>query len=56
MLLELKQPAQALKEFEASALDNPSRFRGIHGAALAATQAGDKAKAHAYYGKLPVRN
>ena len=56
MLLELKQPAQALREFEASALDNPNRFRGIHGAALAATQAGDKAKAHAYYGRLPVRN
>jgi hypothetical protein len=56
MLLELGQPAQALKEFEASALDNPNRFRGIHGAALAAAQAGDAAKAHAYYGRLPVRN
>ena len=56
MLLELGQPAQALKEFEASALDNPNRFRGIHGAALAATRAGDAAKAHAYYGRLPVRN
>jgi hypothetical protein len=56
MLQELKQPAQALKEFEASAVDNPNRFRGTYGAALAAAQAGDAAKAHAYYGRLPVRN
>jgi tetratricopeptide (TPR) repeat protein len=52
MLLELKQPAQALKEFEASALDNPNRFRATYGAALAAAQAGDPAAARAYYAKL----
>ena len=52
MLLELKQPAQALKEFEASANDNPKRFRGTYGAALAAAQAGDAAKARDYYAKL----
>jgi len=52
MLLELKQPAQALKEFEASAMHNLNRFRNIHGSAVAATQIGDAAKAHAYYAKL----
>jgi tetratricopeptide (TPR) repeat protein len=52
MLLQLKRPAEALKEFEASEADNPKRFRGTHGAALAAAQAGDAAKARAYYAKL----
>ena len=52
MLLELKQPAQALKEFEASARHDPNRFRGIYGSALAAAQAGDAAKARANYAKL----
>jgi hypothetical protein len=51
MLLELKQPAVALKEFEASSADNPNRFRGIYGAALAAAQAGDTAKARSYYAR-----
>ena len=52
MLLELKQPAQALKEFETSAQHDPNRLRGTYGSALAATQAGDAAKARAYYAKL----
>jgi Tfp pilus assembly protein PilF len=52
MLLELKQPAQALKEFEASAAHDPNRFRGTYGSALAAAQAGEPAKARAYYAKL----
>jgi hypothetical protein len=52
MLLELKQPAQALKEFEASQLREPNRFRGFYGAARAAEAAGDKAKAAEYFGKL----
>jgi hypothetical protein len=52
MLLELKQPAQALKEFEESARHDPNRFRGIYGSALAAAQAGDAPKARAYYSKL----
>jgi hypothetical protein len=52
MLLELKQPAQALKEFEVSAQHEPNRFRGTYGSALAAAQAGDMAKARAYYAKL----
>jgi tetratricopeptide (TPR) repeat protein len=52
MLLELKQPAQALKEFELSAQHDPNRFRGTYGSALAAAQAGDMAAARAYYAKL----
>lgn len=52
MLLELKQPAQALKEYEASQLREPNRFRGYAGAARAADGAGDRAKAREYYEKL----
>ena len=52
MLLELKQPALALKEFEASQLREPNRFRGFYGAASAAEAAGDKQKAAEYFGKL----
>ena len=52
MLLELKQPAQALKEFEASHVREPNRFRGYSGAARAAEAAGDRRKAADYYAKL----
>ena len=52
MLLELKQPAQALKEFEASQTREPNRFRGYYGAARAAEAAGDRRKAADYYAKL----
>ena len=52
MLLELKRPAEALKEFEASQVREPERFRGYYGAAQAAAQSGDKAKAKRYYTKL----
>ena len=52
MLLELKQPAPALKEFEASQVREPNRFRGHYGAARAAEAAGDRSKAADYYAKL----
>ncbi|HEY0337655.1 MAG TPA: hypothetical protein VGC70_09980 [Burkholderiales bacterium] len=52
MLLELQQPAQALKEFEASQVREPNRFRGYYGAARAAEAAGDRRKAADYYAKL----
>ena len=45
MLLELKQPAAALKEFEASQLREPNRFRDYAGAARAAEAAGERDKA-----------
>jgi len=52
MLLELKRPADALKEFEASQAREPERFRGYYGAAQAAAQSGDTAKAKRYFAKL----
>jgi len=52
MLLELNQPAMALKEFEASHKIEPGRFRGLLGAARAAELSGDKAKAKGYYADL----
>ena len=52
MLLELKQPERALKEFEASQQREPNRFRGYLGAARAAEMMGDRSKAAAYYGRL----
>jgi len=52
MLMEMNKPADALKEYEASQLREPNRYRGLDGAALAASQAGDKAKAKQYYARL----
>ena len=52
MLLELKRPAEALKEFEASHVCEPERFRGYWGAAQAAAQRGDKVKAGRYFARL----
>ena len=52
MLLELKRPAEALKEYEASHVREPNRLRGYYGAGLAAAQAGERAKARQYFGRL----
>ncbi len=52
MLLELKQPALALKEFEASQVREPNRFRGLYGAARSAQAAGEPQKANDYFRKL----
>ncbi len=52
MLLELKEPAQALKEFEASLKKEPNRFRSLYGAARAAEAVGDRAAARAHYTQL----
>ena len=52
MLLEVKQPGAALKEFEASQKREPNRFRNYAGSARAAEMAGDRAKAASYYEKL----
>jgi Tfp pilus assembly protein PilF len=51
-LLQLNEPAQALKEFEASFKAAPNRFRGYYGAAKAAERLGDQKKAKSYYEKL----
>jgi len=52
LLLELGQPAPALKEFEASTQRELNRFRGLYGAARAAELSGEKDKAKTYYTKL----
>ena len=52
MLLELGDPAQALKEFEVSHRIEPNRFRGLYGAAKASQTAGDREKARHYYQRL----
>jgi tetratricopeptide (TPR) repeat protein len=52
LLVEMGQPAAALKEFETGLHQSPNRFRTILGIARAASAAGDRQKASAYYGKL----
>jgi tetratricopeptide (TPR) repeat protein len=52
MLLQLKQPREALAAFETTLTKEPNRFRALYGAAEAAAAAGDKAKAGTYYAKL----
>jgi tetratricopeptide (TPR) repeat protein len=52
MLLQLKRPADALKEFEATMKKEPNRFRATYGAAQAAQAAGDRAKARTYFASL----
>lgn len=52
MLLEMKQPAQALVEFEATLRTSPNRFNAVAGAARAARLSGDNEKARMYYAKL----
>jgi len=52
LLLELKRPAEALKEFEATLAKEPNRFRALYGAAEAANLAGDRAAAKKYFREL----
>jgi len=52
LLLELKQPAAALREFETSLQTAPERFNGVYGAARAASLAGNSEKAKRYYANL----
>ena len=52
LLLELRQPAAALQEFEVSFRSTPNRFNGLYGAARAARLAGNEVGAIMYYSKL----
>lgn len=52
LLLEMKRPADALKEFEADLVVSPNRFNALYGAAKAAELAGDRQKASMFYAKL----
>src|SRR5205823_279182 len=55
MLLELGQPKEAGKEFQAALKIYPGRFRGMYGAALAAEQSGDRQAAQKLYTKLATQ-
>jgi hypothetical protein len=52
MLMEAGQPAAALKEYEASRVRDPNRFRGYAGAARAAAAVGDRDAARTANEKL----
>jgi Flp pilus assembly protein TadD len=52
LLLEQKQAAAALKEFEQSQVREPNRLRGYAGAAAAAEAAGDRDKARLHHSRL----
>jgi tetratricopeptide (TPR) repeat protein len=52
LLLEIGQPAAALKEFETALEQTPNRYRTDLGIARAANAAGDRKKASDYYGKV----
>ncbi|HEV7890901.1 MAG TPA: hypothetical protein VGP08_09690 [Pyrinomonadaceae bacterium] len=52
LLLELKEPAAALREFETSLLNTSNRFNGLYGAARSAALAGDRKRAEAHYKQL----
>ena len=52
MLLESNDAPAALKEFEATLVNEPNRFRTLYGAARAAAQAGNEAAAKRYFARL----
>ncbi len=55
LLLEIGQPTEAQREFEAALKIYPGRFRGLYGAAQAAELAGDNEDASRYYTKLAAQ-
>jgi tetratricopeptide (TPR) repeat protein len=52
LLLEVGQPADALKEFQTALRQTPNRYRAFLGVARAANAAGDRQKALENYGNL----
>jgi hypothetical protein len=52
MLLELRRPAEALREYQATLKKEPNRFRTVYGAARAADAAGNREAARRYYQDL----
>ena len=52
ILLQLNQPADALREFQATLRKEPNRFWSLYGSAEAAKQAGDHEKATLYFQEL----
>jgi tetratricopeptide (TPR) repeat protein len=54
LLLELKRPSEALKEYESALSEEPNRFWSLYGAAQAAKRAGDEKAAQSYDRKLLI--
>jgi tetratricopeptide (TPR) repeat protein len=52
MLMHVRRPAEALKEYAASQRRDPNRYRGLYGAGEAAAQAQKRVKARHYFTKL----
>jgi tetratricopeptide (TPR) repeat protein len=52
MLLEMKEPAQALEQFETTLTKEPGRFRALYGAAEAAQLSGNSEASLRYFGEL----
>lgn len=52
MLLEMKEPAQALEQFDAVLTKEPGRFRALYGAARAAQLSGNSQASQSYFGEL----
>lgn len=52
MLLELKQPQEALAEYERALTLSPNRFNGLFNAGMAAEAAGDTTQAKSFYATL----
>ena len=52
LLLDLRQPAAALTEYERLLTSTPNRLRTLYGAAKSADAAGDRAKAKQYFQRL----
>jgi tetratricopeptide (TPR) repeat protein len=52
MLFELKRPADALAEYEATLKEAPGRFNALYGAAQSAELLGNGDKARGYYAQL----
>jgi len=52
MLLDMREPAKAVAEYETALTVAPNRFKALHGLGRAAELAGDAERARAAYGKL----
>lgn len=52
MFLEMKQPAQALEQFEATLTKEPGRFRALYGAGRAAQLSGKREASQKYFAEL----
>jgi Tfp pilus assembly protein PilF len=52
MLLEMNEPAKALKQFEATLKNEPQRFRSLYGAAHAAQLSGSRDTSQRYFREL----